>query len=252
MMRYLAAAGLLVSVGCGARTALDLAEGAPPDSGCAGGCIDASEIDASVDTGAIDASVDAATIDAAIDDVAPRDSSGVEGGPTGPLASCLAILDAYPDDVSGTYLIDPDGPDNGLSPFTVYCDMTTAGGGWTFLPLRFGDPSYWSITQPGNTCIVVDITDDSGNYRQYFSSQTGDYSTSFLQFVPPIPLTTVRFVNFMHINGGSQNTMDFAVGALPSSVGLTWQEGWYFADGSLSAAGADLEGIRHRPSCDRA
>ncbi len=45
-------------------------------------------------------------------------------------SSCKNILDQYPGSPSGTYIIDPDGLSS-LSTISVYCDMSTDGGGWT-------------------------------------------------------------------------------------------------------------------------
>jgi hypothetical protein len=58
---------------------------------------------------------------------------------------------------SGVYTIDPDGAGS-VAPFSVYCDQTNDGGGWTLLG-RLGDPRYLpnldrnlgSITAPGGT-----------------------------------------------------------------------------------------------------
>jgi hypothetical protein len=51
------------------------------------------------------------------------------GNGQGP-ASCLEIHEANPEAPDGPYLIDPD-PADAIPPFTVICDMATAGGGWT-------------------------------------------------------------------------------------------------------------------------
>ena len=65
------------------------------------------------------------------DDSNPDLSPGLSGGcPLG--ANCLEILNSgYTS--NGMYTIDPDGLNNGIDPFSVYCDMLTDGGGWTLI-----------------------------------------------------------------------------------------------------------------------
>ncbi len=45
-------------------------------------------------------------------------------------ADCEELLDLYPSSSNGTYTIDPDGS-GGTSAFSVLCEMTIDGGGWT-------------------------------------------------------------------------------------------------------------------------
>jgi cysteine-rich repeat protein len=53
-------------------------------------------------------------------------------GICGYTTTCLEIKQDQPEELSGTFTIDPDGPGDG-APFQVYCDQETDGGGWTMV-----------------------------------------------------------------------------------------------------------------------
>ena len=74
--------------------------------------------------------------------------------------SCKEILDTGYSTGNGVYTIDADG-DGSFSPFSVYCDMTTDGGGWTVFQRR----------QDGSVAFYRYWA----NYRDGFGSIAGEH-----------------------------------------------------------------------------
>ncbi len=69
-------------------------------------------------------------------------------------ADCTEIHLAEPNAPDGVYEIDLDGPNLGMEPFDVWCDMTSAGGGWT-LVYAYGFTDFSQFDSGANAVDVV-------------------------------------------------------------------------------------------------
>jgi hypothetical protein len=96
---------------------------------CSDGLRNGSEPDVDCGGGSCGVCAQGRTCAAAIDCVSGVCSGGTCGGYT---SSCKAIQAGSPSAPSGLYTVDADGT-GPLGPFKVFCDMTTAGGGWTVI-----------------------------------------------------------------------------------------------------------------------
>lgn len=97
--------------------------------------------------------------------------------------SCKSILASSPANQSGSYTIDPDGPAGSGSPFEVFCDMESNGGGWTLLART-------NTAQNAPFQTWIDIL------SQNFFFTTGNFTTS--QNIPADYLTSANFFAILH------------------------------------------------------
>ena len=92
--------------------------------------------------------------------------------------SCADLLATYPSSPDGVYPIAPRGV---AAPFSVYCDMTRGGGGWTLL-LKANEQNTFALTAAAWTDDSVFQPDDltlAGTNAKYLSFNT-------------MPVTTLR------------------------------------------------------------
>ena len=107
--------------------------------------------------------------------------AGVGDSQSSPGFSALDVQNQNPAAADGVYWIDPDLP-GGDSPFQVYADLTTAGGGWT---MANDTGSLPTLTSPGNPTNAINIlavnqqaqiriVDPGGSFDFYYTGTWGN------------------------------------------------------------------------------
>ncbi|WP_413570450.1 fibrinogen-like YCDxxxxGGGW domain-containing protein [Bdellovibrio sp. HCB117] len=88
------------------------------------------------------------------------------------LTSCKVILDTGGSVGDGMYMIDPDGA-GGSAPISAYCEMTTNGGGWTWI---IGNANYASGNFPAAVSVSgVSISYSGGQVSSYQGTGASGY-----------------------------------------------------------------------------
>ena len=99
---------------------------------------------------------------------------------TGEPESCAAIKRDNNNAASGNYVINP----QGAGTVTVYCDMTTDGGGYDYYPISSGIRSYRSTD--GNSCKDIGMDIVVPRTKAHWSAMLSRYGASYFQIIPGV------------------------------------------------------------------
>ncbi|KPA17273.1 membrane or secreted protein containing Fibrinogen, alpha/beta/gamma chain [Candidatus Magnetomorum sp. HK-1] len=149
--------------------------------------------------------------------------------------SCKEILQDNNSALSGTYIIDPDGINND-PPFEVYCDMSTAGGGWTLVAKSTGK----------ETSKLTGDDKESWLEKKYFGSiGTLDEESAFGQ---PYHTVSLQDIMIRSINDPTK-LLAWSHPTPISNLYFIIKSGTIKADGEL--IGGDIHTLDYRSGCEK-
>jgi len=144
--------------------------------------------------------------------IAVAAASKVYGTQTNPGTSCMNIKQQYPSFSDGVYYINPSGSTPAAAySFPVYCDMTTTGGGWTFMAhinddFRYSDNSF-RLFDSNVGVYSTGRQDGSSTYSLGFSvGQQISHTEMMIILDTPDPVfgnMWNKIVQFQYVSGAS-------------------------------------------------
>lgn len=132
-------------------------------------------------------------------------------------ASCSGLLKNNPNLPTGAYWVDSDGP-GGMAPYEVYCEMTTAGGGWT-LVASVVDRAYFAAT----TCYTCSASFTTCDEAPFITPTTaGSVATMLTTDYKSEAYSLVSFNEFLFVDSNGLYASYEVSTAQPHASVLGW------------------------------